>query len=784
MGRNREKLLDLLGCALIAWALGASLSLMLVRALALPVSAAPAMLGAAGAALAYALATWNRKGALAVGVIAAVLAVYALRSGGLDALRSLIEATYQVDEVGMAALGDHMAQATALLAGTIALLMFWMARMSGGAYPALLLSFIVVFGGWLLDNRIEPALAIMVVAALGAMFARAADDKVPYLRALPVALLAALLAIALLPGGRVTWPPLEQAAQKARDLFSDYFLFTEPRTTYSISADGFQPKGEALGGPVDPLPDEVMKVVTDRPLLLRGSIKRTYTSYSWTETAVNSRYVFIDPTRKALRDQVFDADRQPSFIESGAFARVGGRVTMLHEGISALFVPHGLYELNVPLDMPTYFSTGGEVFITRGVQPGDGYAFSAATPAENQALMRDLIARRAGRPDARDQAARQGYTQLPQGIEHDVYALAEQIVRGATSPYDAAIKIERHLMESYTYTTDMPYPPQGRDFVSYFLLDAKKGYCSYFASAMAVLGRIAGLPTRYVEGYLVPSRDGGETIVTGKNAHAWVEVYFDGVGWVTFNPTPGSGDSYRPGDSGGAGGDAHADDTENQDGDADAEPEPTPTPTPPPEGDEGQQEEQSEDQQDDQNEDQPEDQPEDDQSEDQPEDEPEDEPEDQPEDQPEDDRPDLSFLWWLLLLIPIAGAAAFAVRRLRSTDPRLGLGKRVKAEDRLMIWYRALLLALEHQGQAPAAGETPAQFAERLKAAGLVGDAFTEVAGCVMLSRYAGRKPDAQALEHAEAAYEALVRQLGPREKLRWALHRIFKGLGDPGQIP
>lgn len=777
MGRNREKLLDLFGCALIAWALGASLSLMLVRALALPVPAAPVLLSAAGAALLCGLAAWNRKGALAAAGMAAALAVYALRSGGVGAMRSLLEAACQVNAVGVAALGDHAAQVAALLAVALALLMFWMARISGGVYLALLMSLIVIFGSWLLDNRIEPVLAIMAVAALGAMFARADDDKVPYLRALPVALAVALLAVALLPGGRLTWPPLDEAAQKARDLFSDYFLFTEPRTTYSISADGFQPMGEALGGPVDPVLDEVMVVSTDRPLLLRGSVKRTYTSYSWTETAINSRYVFIDPMRKALRDQVFDADRQPSFIESGAFSRIGGRVTMLHEGISALFVPHGLYELDAPLDMPTYFSTGGEVFITRGVKPGDGYAFSAAVPTENQALMRELIERRSGRPDARDQAARQGYTQLPQGIEHGVYALAEQIVRGATGPYDAALKIERYLTDNYTYTTDMPYPKQGRDFVSYFLLDAKKGYCSYFASAMAVLGRIAGLPTRYVEGYLVPPRDGGETIVTGKNAHAWVEVYFDGVGWVTFNPTPGSGDSFRPGDSGGAGGDARADDAAGQDGDA---PEPTPTPTPPPpEGDEGRQEDQPEDQPEDQSEDQPEDQP-DDQSEDQPED----EPEDQPEDQPEDDRPDLSFLWWLLLLIPIAGAAAFAVRRLRSTDPRRGLGKRVKAEDRLMVWYRALLLALEHQGQAPAAGETPAQFAERLKAAGLVADAFTEVADCVMLSRYAGRKPDARALEHAETAYEALVKQLGPREKFRWALHRVFKGLGDPGRIP
>ena len=84
--------------------------------------------------------------------------------------------------------------------------------------------------------------------------------------------------------------------------------------------------------------------------------------------------------------------------------------------------------------------------------------------------------------------------------------------------------------------------PEGADFVEHFL-ESGKGYCTYFASAMAVMSRGIGVPSRFVIGYGLV-RDGKNYAAYTDNAHAWVECYFRGVGWVPFDPTAGSSYSY------------------------------------------------------------------------------------------------------------------------------------------------------------------------------------------------------------------------------------------------
>lgn len=132
------------------------------------------------------------------------------------------------------------------------------------------------------------------------------------------------------------------------------------------------------------------------------------------------------------------------------------------------------------------------------------------------------------------------YLSLPESLPDRVYDLSEEITQGLTTDYDKMKAIERYL-NSMTYTTKIIRPDEGEDFVDSFLFDKKEGYCTYFASSMAVMGRCLGIPTRYVEGFYVDYKDKEDHYYTVKNsdAHAWVEVYFDGVGWVPFEPTPG-----------------------------------------------------------------------------------------------------------------------------------------------------------------------------------------------------------------------------------------------------
>ncbi len=130
------------------------------------------------------------------------------------------------------------------------------------------------------------------------------------------------------------------------------------------------------------------------------------------------------------------------------------------------------------------------------------------------------------------------YTQLPDSVPERVRALARDItVRGRT-PYDRAVAIERYL-RLIPYSLDVPAPPSTRDATDYFLFDLKKGYCDYYATAMVVMARAAGLPARLVTGYASGTYDsyGAEYVVREADAHSWAEIYFPGIGWIEFEPT-------------------------------------------------------------------------------------------------------------------------------------------------------------------------------------------------------------------------------------------------------
>jgi transglutaminase-like putative cysteine protease len=131
------------------------------------------------------------------------------------------------------------------------------------------------------------------------------------------------------------------------------------------------------------------------------------------------------------------------------------------------------------------------------------------------------------------------YLALPP-VPDRVTNLARDITAAAPTLYDRAEAIERYLRQNYDYTLDVPTPPRDRDPVDYFLFDLGEGYCDYYASAMVVLARSVGIPARLVVGYVGGTYDPAQATYTVReeNAHSWVEVYFPGIGWVEFEPTP------------------------------------------------------------------------------------------------------------------------------------------------------------------------------------------------------------------------------------------------------
>ncbi len=140
------------------------------------------------------------------------------------------------------------------------------------------------------------------------------------------------------------------------------------------------------------------------------------------------------------------------------------------------------------------------------------------------------------------------YLALPDSVPERVLALARDLTAAARTPYDRAVQIEAYLRQ-FPYTLEIEPPPFGRDTVDYFLFDLQKGYCDYYASAMVVLSRAAGLPARLVVGYASGEYDPARAVyvVRQKDAHAWAEVYFPGIGWVEFEPTAAQPRIIRPG---------------------------------------------------------------------------------------------------------------------------------------------------------------------------------------------------------------------------------------------
>jgi transglutaminase-like putative cysteine protease len=134
------------------------------------------------------------------------------------------------------------------------------------------------------------------------------------------------------------------------------------------------------------------------------------------------------------------------------------------------------------------------------------------------------------------------HLQLPANLDPRLAAVARQITAGAATPYDQAIAIERELRK-IPYSLDLPTPPAGRELVSWFIFDLKKGYCDYYASAMVVLARLNGIPARLAIGYATGDFDAksGQYVVTELSAHSWPELYFPGMGWIPFEPT-----AYQP----------------------------------------------------------------------------------------------------------------------------------------------------------------------------------------------------------------------------------------------
>ena len=135
---------------------------------------------------------------------------------------------------------------------------------------------------------------------------------------------------------------------------------------------------------------------------------------------------------------------------------------------------------------------------------------------------------------------RDHYLQLPVNLSPQITDLARSLIAGLTTPYDKTVAITQYLRDNITYTATIEPPPTGADPLTWFLFGSRKGFCDYYASAEVIMLRSLGIPARLVVGFAQGEFEAPDWYtVRDKDAHAWPEVYFPGIGWVEFEPTSG-----------------------------------------------------------------------------------------------------------------------------------------------------------------------------------------------------------------------------------------------------
>ena len=129
---------------------------------------------------------------------------------------------------------------------------------------------------------------------------------------------------------------------------------------------------------------------------------------------------------------------------------------------------------------------------------------------------------------------------LPDDVPDTVSDTAAEVTAGATTDYDRLIALQNWFRDNFEYSTEVQ-SGHGNDAIENFL-QIRKGYCEQFAATFAVMARTLGIPSRVAVGYTQGRlRSDGWYSVLGRNSHAWPEIWFDGIGWVDFEPTPQRG---------------------------------------------------------------------------------------------------------------------------------------------------------------------------------------------------------------------------------------------------
>ncbi|PTX49344.1 uncharacterized protein DUF4129 [Melghirimyces profundicolus] len=309
---------------------------------------------------------------------------------------------------------------------------------------------------------------------------------------------------------------------------------------------GYGNNDSRLGGPFEQDRDPVLTAILDKPWYWRGEARDLYTGKGWQST------LKAEPVSPAGRRPDKGADHLPPSL----FREIPVRKSVAHlfwnREYPVLFTPGQLrsYHIQNPPNPGLEGVVGHGGFTTRGNVRLSRYTVSVEVPEMDKNKLR-------GTGSSYPSEVSRIYLQLPEDFPERVAEKAEELTRNEDNPYDKAVAVESWLKgeSGLRYETqDVPVPGRNQDFADQFLFESKRGYCDHFSSSMVVMMRSVGIPARWVKGFgpgeqkLIHTEASDERgraapryqmTVRNSDAHSWVEVYFEGVGWLPFEPTPG-----------------------------------------------------------------------------------------------------------------------------------------------------------------------------------------------------------------------------------------------------
>jgi transglutaminase-like putative cysteine protease len=280
---------------------------------------------------------------------------------------------------------------------------------------------------------------------------------------------------------------------------------------------------------------EVLQAVAAEPGFLRAQTYDFYSAQGWRVSGNVQITSGVWPALRALQspDEARRQFRRPLSVQVTLMKRSGVIVTTgqpLAVDIESrvVFGPD-------PSDIASLRPVGR-------LNEGDKYRTEGSVSSASQARLRSA--------GTNYPSWTQTYLQLPAGLPPTIAEKAREVTRGATNAFDRATAIEQFL-RSYGIDTKIKAAPANRDSVEYFLFELRRGYFDYHASAMVVMLRTLGIPARLATGYIIRPTDRlpdtSTYVIREANAFSWPEVFFPGLGWVEFNPTPSEPPIARPG---------------------------------------------------------------------------------------------------------------------------------------------------------------------------------------------------------------------------------------------